>query len=112
MNESEAMSDHAWTQEQIAAAVAGGLTAEESERLGAHVRDCPECAAALADARRLDQELGSLFTPVRPGTMLEDRMILALRRANTRRLLLAGWKRKLAVGVAASVGLGLTGAAV
>jgi Domain of unknown function (DUF4349)/Putative zinc-finger len=106
------MSDHAWVQEQIAAAVAGGLTGPEAERLDAHVRDCPECAAALADARTLDRGLGSLFAPVRPGPELEDEVIHGLRAARARRLLLSGWKRTLAVGVAASVGLGITGAMV
>src|SRR5258708_1133032 len=103
------MTDHAWAQEHIAAAIAGGLTAGEAERLDAHVRGCPECTAALADVRTLDQSLNTLFAPVRPGPMLEDRMILALRKAHTRRLLLAGWQGKLAVGVAASVGLGFLG---
>jgi hypothetical protein len=106
------MTDHAWAQEQIAAAVAGGLTAAEAERFDAHIRDCPECATALADARNLDRGLGTLFADVRPGPMLADRTIDALRAAKTRRRILSGWKGKLAVGLAASVGLGAIGAGV
>src|SRR6266480_64658 len=106
------MTDHAWAQEHIAAAVAGGLTAAEAERFDAHVRDCPECMTALADARALDRGLGTLFAPVRPGPALEDRTIDALRAAKVRRMILSGWKGKLAVGIAASVGLGAIGAGV
>src|SRR5205823_5187198 len=91
VNEREAMSDHAWVQEHIATAVAGGLTADEAERLDAHVRDCPACAAALAEARTLDRGLGSLFAPVRPGPELEDEVIGALRATRARRRLLEGW---------------------
>ena len=79
------MSEHAWVQEQIAAAVAGGLSAAEAERLDAHTRDCPECAAALAEARTLDRGLGALFAPVRPGPALEDRVIGNLRATRVRR---------------------------
>ncbi len=104
------MSDHAWTREHVAAAAADGLTAEEAERLDAHLRDCPECARALAEARELGGRLGSLFAPVRPGPALEDRVIQSLRDADARRRVLAGWRRKLAAGVAASVGIGLAGA--
>src|SRR5207245_10874925 len=106
------MTDDAWVQEHIAAAIAGGLTAAEAERFDGHVRDCPECATALADARSLDRGLGTLFAPVRPGPALEERTIDALRAAKARRLILSGWRGKLAVGIAASVGLGAIGAGV
>jgi hypothetical protein len=107
------MSDHAWVQEHIAAAVADGLTPEESERLNAHVRDCPECSADLALARTADRRLRSLFNRDWPGPALEDRAIRSLHAAAARkRRLLSGWRRKLAVGVAASVGLTVTGAGV
>ena len=75
------MTDHAWTQEQIAAYVADGLDAAEAERLELHVRDCPDCAAALAAAKRLDRDLGALFAGVRPGVALEDRAVVTLRTA-------------------------------
>ena len=46
------MSDHAWTCENIAAYVVGGLTDAEITRVDAHVRQCPDCAAALSAARQ------------------------------------------------------------
>jgi hypothetical protein len=105
------MSDHTWAVEQVAAYVAGGLDAVECERFDAHARDCPACATALADARSIDRGLSSLFASVRPRPLLEDDTIQKLRTERTRQVFLRGWPRKLAVGVAASVGLGLTGAA-
>ena len=68
------MSEHAWTRENIAAFVAGGLDAAEAERLEGHVNECLECAAALQNARTLDQGLDALFVASRPGPALEDRI--------------------------------------
>jgi hypothetical protein len=106
------MTDHAWIQEHIAAAVADGLTAEEAERFESHIRDCPECTAALADARKFDGKLGALFATVRPSPAFEDRTIQTLRVTESQRRLRVGWQRKLAIGIAASVGIGLTGVAI
>jgi uncharacterized membrane protein len=106
------MSDHIRVLEDIAAAVAGGLTPEESEQLDAHVRDCRECAAALDEARTLDRKLQAMFLPDRPGAALEERAIQTFRVAETRRRLQSGWRRKVAIGVAASVGITITGAGV
>ena len=106
------MTEHTRAQELIAAAVADGLTDEEMEWFDAHLRDCPACATALNDARTLSGKLGSLFAAVRPAPALEDQVIQSLREAAARRRLLSGWRRKLAVGVAASVGIGLTGVAM
>lgn len=105
------MSEHAWTQEHIAVAVAGGLDAADAEQFDAHVRDCPACAAALADARALDRGLSTLFTAARPGPAAEDRLIRSLWAAPAPRAPRSGrfWP-KILWGVAASVGLGLTGA--
>ena len=97
------MSDHAWSQEQIAASVAGGLSADEAERLAAHAGGCPECAADLAAARRLDAELTGLFAPVRPTVGVEDRVIASLRGAKARRPLLTGWPRRAATMAAAII---------
>jgi hypothetical protein len=79
------MSDHAWCREQIEAYVLGGLTAEETERLENHVRDCADCAAALADARRIDGDLGGLFADARTDPGLEDRAIGTIRTVRPRR---------------------------
>jgi hypothetical protein len=78
------MSEHAWVQENIASYVAGGLEPAERERLEQHISGCGSCAAALEEARGLDQTLQSLFTPVRPTPGLEDRMIRSLRIAPRR----------------------------
>jgi Domain of unknown function (DUF4349)/Putative zinc-finger len=104
------MSEHAWTLENIAAFVAGGLDAAEAERLERHAVECPECTAVLARERALDQGLDALFAPARPGPALEDRMILSLRTEAASLVLRSRWRRKLACGAAAAVALGVTGA--
>ncbi len=73
------MSEHAWVVENLAAYVAGGLTAAERERIQRHVADCADCARAFEEVRVVDSQLDALFTPVRPGPGLEDRSIQALR---------------------------------
>jgi hypothetical protein len=104
------MSDHAWTQENLAAFVAGGLDAAEDERLERHTAECTECAAALRQARLLDRGLDTLFAAGRPGPALEDRMVQSLRTVSARDVLRASWRRKLAWGAAAAAVLGATGA--
>lgn len=104
------MSDHTWSQENIAAFLVGGLSADDRERLEAHVRDCRDCADALAAARQFDRSLCDLFAPMRPPLGLEDRAVRAARTGRARRPMLPSWRRKLAAGVAATVGLGVAGA--
>ena len=105
------MSDHAWVQEQIATAVADGLSGEETERFDAHVRECQEWPVpAFANARSLDGKLGSLFASVRPAAAAGGPRDRDARAAAVRRRVISGWRRKLAAGIAATVGLGLTGA--
>lgn len=107
------MSEHAWVSEQIAAFVAGGLDASETERVETHLRECEICDAAMKDALAIDRRLESLFASAKPGPAFEDRAIRALRVEKVQRApksLRPGWKRKLAWCTAASVGLGLTGA--
>lgn len=106
------MSDHTWTHEHAAAFVAGGLTADEAERLEAHARDCPACAAAVEAAREFDRGLGDLFAAGRPGPALEDRAVRSFRTGRQRWKVLTGWPKRLAAGVAATVGLSVTGYAV
>lgn len=97
------MSDHAWSQDHVAAYVAGGLTAAEAERLDRHAGECAECAAALCQARAFDQSLTHLFAPERPGALLEERVLRALR-TNT---ILSGkkrtWRWKVGASAAAAV---------
>ena len=104
------MSEHAWTLENVAAFVAGGLDAAEAERLERHAAECAECAAALRSARALDLGLDGLFAIDRPGPALEDRMIRSLRTESASAVLRSRWRRKLAWGAAAAVALGATGA--
>lgn len=112
------MSDHAWTQDHIAAYLAGGLDSAEAERFEAHIAACAICTTTLAGARHTDAALSSLFAPVRPGPTLEDRLLKSLRgtpKAEPRGQFvwkLGGWKKKLAIGLAASLVLGATGAVV
>jgi hypothetical protein len=104
------MSDHAWTQENVAAFVVGGLTAEETERFENHVRDCPDCAAAVAAARRVDRGLESLFADVRPDAGLEDRAIRSTRAARRRRIAFGGLLPRLAIAAGILLMLGIVGA--
>ena len=71
------MTDHSWTQDNLAAFLADGLDAGERDRFQAHVRDCGECATALEAARAFDAGLANLFAAVRPGPTLEDRTVPA-----------------------------------
>jgi hypothetical protein len=103
------MSEHHWTQDHIEAFVVGGLTADESDRLERHARDCSECAAELANTRRLDRGLGGLFAEVRADPGLEDRAVGSTRAAKRRVIMLSGFLPRLAVAagvllVLASIG--------
>jgi hypothetical protein len=103
------MSEHAWTLENLAVYLAGGLESAERERLEQHTADCPPCAAALAAARALDTSLTGLFAESRPSAALEDRLVQALRTRTARGGLsfpVPGW---LAVAAAALLLIGATG---
>jgi hypothetical protein len=104
------MSEHAWTQENVAAYVAGGLDAEEGQRIERHVAECAECAAALGACRGLDRSLETLFADARPAAGLEERAVAALRKASLSPWARMSWGQKLAWGTAATVAIGLTGA--
>jgi hypothetical protein len=106
------MSDHAWTREHAAAFVVGGLSAEEAERLEGHTRDCPECAAVVADARRLDGDLRDLFADDRPSPGLEDRAVRLTRdvRRRRRQLRISGRMARFVVAAGVLVALGSVGA--
>ncbi len=65
------MSEHAWVEENIASYTAGGLDAEERQRLEQHAGECGDCAQRLREARSLDQSLSALFGNVRLGPGLE-----------------------------------------
>src|ERR1700722_14226716 len=102
---SEQMSEHVWSQEQLVAYIACGLSAAEVERLESHARECPECASAIESYSKLDRGLNSLFDLERPGPGLDDRLLFALRmgpeRTSTRLRDLErkpareGWKKRI-----------------
>jgi glycine cleavage system regulatory protein len=71
--------DHEWAKEQIAAHLAGGLSADERARLEAHMASCAECIAEVDAARRFDRQMDDLFAPIRPKTGLEERIIRQIR---------------------------------
>jgi hypothetical protein len=105
------MTEHEWVEEHVAAHVAGALTAREAERLEAHARTCPGCAAALAETRALDRQMSDLFAGARPGPALEEDAVarvqvepVALRRPTQ--------ARKLLTAAAAVVALGVCGALI
>ena len=103
--------DHAWVHEQIAAAVAGGLTAEEWARFDAHVHSCAACFDAFAEAREADrgmQRALDSLTPLPPGERFEDRVVTAFREQDmkTRFHPLA---KRAGFAIAAAVALAATG---
>lgn len=101
------MTEHAWIHEQIAAFLADGLDAAENERFRTHVRECGECAAAVEAARAFDAGLANLFASARPGPMLEDRTVRALRTPKTLPAPYRGvWRRRVVTGLAASLAFG------
>src|SRR5262245_31634971 len=104
------MSDHVWAQDHVAASVVGGLTAEEAERFDGHVRDCPECTAAVGAARRLDAGMTSLFADVRPAVGLEDRAVRSTRKVRRRNVSLADRLPRWAVAAMILLALGTFGA--
>ncbi|MBL8795212.1 MAG: DUF4349 domain-containing protein [Planctomycetia bacterium] len=102
------MADHAWTQESLATYCAGGLEPAERLELEEHVAGCLDCSQALDDARRLDEQLTSLFADARPRPGLEDRMITRLRNVKPNSGL--HFYAKLALSAAAVLFLGMFGA--
>ncbi len=73
--------DHEWTQERLAAHLAGGLAADERARVETHVAACSLCRADRDDMAGLNRRMDDLFAPVRPEPGFEDRVIQGLRTA-------------------------------
>ncbi len=105
------MTDHIWTQEQIAAFLADGLDAMERERFEMHVRDCSECFTALEAARAFDGGLANLFASSRPSALLEDRTVRAIRAPKiVPARPMSRWGRRALMGLAATLLIGAFGA--
>lgn len=102
------MSDHDWTFENLSAYLAGGLNANERQRVDQHVAVCAECANGLQQSREMEQMMDSLFTTTRPDANLEARALAKLRQARLRRASIY----RFAAAAAAVLVLGLVGAAV
>src|SRR5438132_13358424 len=107
------MSEHVWTQENLAAHIAGGLDAAERERLQRHVAECFDCASDLEGARAADRRLLAVFKDVQPGPVLDDRMIRTLRQrtANAGRLRLTAFG-KVGLAIVAAAFIAWVGAGV
>lgn len=109
------MSEHKQAQTTIAAYVAGGLKAEQRQRLEQHLAECPECADDVAAARALDRKLVALFSHANPGPALENRLLKVMQKlpplSRNRPLRLSG-KAMTIVGAAAAVLLALVGIGV
>ena len=102
MNNDTIISEHAWSQEQIVAYIAGGLSAAENERLEAHAHGCQECSSALEKYRRLDRGMNSLFGFENPGPELEDRLLFSLRMGPERKPAREGWQKRLLIAATAA----------
>jgi len=77
-------SSHRELREMLGAHVLGGLTPEESVRLGAHLDGCPACRAELVDLRPLADDLrlvdpARLPGPPAPPRDLGSRVLTAVR---------------------------------
>jgi hypothetical protein len=94
--------------DEIPIYLTGGLNADERKSLESHVAGCPECAAAMFDAKAMDESLRSLFDNVSPGRGFEDRMVAGFRQKTTRHTL-HPMVRRAAIGVAASILLSSAG---
>jgi hypothetical protein len=102
--------DHEWARELLPAHLAGGLNAEERTRLESHASTCAECIAEIDALRRFDRGMEEMFSPLRPSSGLEDRVIRTLRQSP-----LQGPRTtavKIGYGMAAILLLGLVGFAV
>src|SRR5437764_1356394 len=71
--------DHATFREQIAAALAGGLSAAEQTAFEAHAAECAACSAELKSAREAEDRMTALFASAGPIAGMEDRIIQSLR---------------------------------
>jgi hypothetical protein len=99
---------HTTFDDNLALYLAGGLPAEETAQFESHAATCPDCAAKLADARKSDEAMRSLFAPLAPGQDFEDRLIAGLRKPPVIRRL-HPMVRLAASGVAAAIVLGAVG---
>src|SRR5689334_13781738 len=77
--------DHATFREQIAAALAGGLSAAERSAFDAHAAACGACADELRRTREAEDRMTALFAGAMPVPGMEDRVIGRLRLSGSKR---------------------------
>lgn len=106
------MSKHTWVLEHIASYLAGGLDADERERLRDHTAGCADCAQALKEAQAMDTALENLFVASRPSATMEDRLIQRLRNSRPASSPLKYWIPRIVAAVAAVIMVALLGASL
>ena len=84
MSEAHEKIDHATFREQMAAALAGGLSAAEQTAFEAHAGECPACAEELRKTREAEERMTALFASALPVAGMEDRVIHRLRLSRSR----------------------------
>lgn len=103
------MAESNWIKDHTTAAALGGLSLEEAVRFESDAD--AETKKAADELRAFDASLQDIFAPVWSG-QVEVASVSRLRQDWTRTTIERGWQRKLAYGLAASIGLGITGAGV
>src|SRR5579859_3574541 len=101
-------------EEDIPVYLTGGLTPDQRRAFESHIAACPQCAAALEEAKTLETQMTAMFAGARPTEGFEDRIIQKFRKRGTRagRPLIHPMVRKVASAVAAAVVLGGAGVVV
>lgn len=113
MSDANNQLDHAAFREQIAAALADGLTAAERSAFDTHAQSCDPCRAELEAMRQSEERMNAMFASAHPVAGLEDRIIQRLRTGAPSPWLRRGSSirihpaiRKVATGLAAAIVLG------
>lgn len=101
--------EHNFIHENIAAYLAGGLSAEERARFDAHIHGCAECFDAFTEARDADRTL--LRLGAAPDADFENNLVSAVKGQLMPRRLVHPMVKRAGVGVAAALLLGATGLA-
>jgi anti-sigma factor RsiW len=73
----KAMNEHEKIRELLPLAAAGALDAAEESRLAAHLRICPDCAAALSSWQEIQSDLRRIPTPQAPASLVALTILLA-----------------------------------
>jgi type II secretory pathway component GspD/PulD (secretin)/acetolactate synthase regulatory subunit len=100
---------HRWVHENMAAFLAGGVSARERAFFEAHVHECAACFEAFSEARTADLEVMRLMggrAGLAGGAGLEERVVKGFREQTMKRHSAVRWA---GMGVAAAVGLAATG---